>query len=147
MLGLCLLLAAGSLGCSVVFMTPAPADAGRARARPQVECTSSHLAPIIDSVLASYELAGVVYAATLDDSRYRDYPISRQADMAIGASVAALFAGSAIYGFVSAAHCRRVKNGAPGDTYLPGVSAAPSAEPPSAGPGAPTRNTGRRATW
>lgn len=147
MLGLGLVLGLGSLGCSVAFMTPAPADAGRARARPQVDCTSSHIAPIIDSVLASYELAGVAYAATLDDSRYRNYPISRQADMAIGAGFAALFAGSAIYGFVSAAHCRRVKRGPPGDTYLPGVSGAPTAEPPRTGLDATTRNTGRRAAW
>lgn len=103
-------------------MTPAPSSAARAQARPKVECTSGYAAPIIDSVLASYELAGVAYAATLDDSRYENYPISRKADMAIGAGFAALFAGSAVYGFVSAAHCRRVKNGPPGDTYLPGVS-------------------------
>jgi hypothetical protein len=42
--------------------------------------------------------------------------------MAIGAGFAALFAGSAVYGYVSAAHCRRVKRGPPSDGYLPGVS-------------------------
>jgi hypothetical protein len=122
-------LALGSSGCSVAFMTPAPADAGRARPRPQVDCTSSNLAPIIDSVLSTYELAGVAYAATLDDSRYDHYPISRQADMAIGAGFAAVFTASAIYGYVSAAHCRRVKDGPGGKgvhTYLPGVSDEPA---------------------
>jgi hypothetical protein len=118
----------GTSGCSVAFMTPAPADAALARARPRVDCTSSNLAPIVDSVLASYEIAGVVYASAVDESRYDGYPISREADMAIGAAFAAAFVGSAVYGYVSAAHCRRVKDGARrdgGDTYLPGISAEP----------------------
>ena len=109
-------------GCSVTFMTTAPRDAARGQARPHVECTSSYAAPIVDSVVATYELVGVGYAATLDDSAYDRYPISRKQDMALGAGFAALFVGSAVYGFVSAAHCRRVKRGPPQGDYVPGVS-------------------------
>jgi hypothetical protein len=115
-------LAGLSCGCSVTFMSTAPSDAARGQARPHVDCTASYAAPVIDTVLATYQLVGVGYAATLDDSEYEDYPITRQTDMAIGAGFAALFAGSAVYGYVSAAHCRRVKRGPPSDGYLPGVS-------------------------
>jgi hypothetical protein len=104
-------------------MTPAPSDAARERARPHVDCSSSYAAPIVDSVLAGYELFGVGYAATLDDDDYARYPISRKTDMAIGAGFAALFVGSAVYGYVNAAHCRRVRSGPPQSDYLPGVSA------------------------
>lgn len=109
-------------GCSATFMTPPPADAARGHARPELGCTASYLAPIVDTVLASYQLVGVGYAATLDDSRYESYPISRKADMAVGAGFAAVFAGSAVYGYVSAARCRRAKQGPPADGYVPGVS-------------------------
>jgi hypothetical protein len=115
-------LAGSNTACSLTFMTTAPADAARGQPRPHVDCTSSYLAPIADSVISTYQLVGVGYAATLDDSDYDDYPISRKTDMAIGAGFAALFAGSALYGYVSAAHCRRVKRGPPGHGYLPGIS-------------------------
>jgi len=111
-----------SSGCSVSFMNSAPADAARGHARPHFDCTSSYAAPIVDSALATYQLVGVGYAATLDDSAYDNYPISRRADMAIGAGFAALFVGSAVYGYLSAAHCRRIKRGPPRGDYLPGVS-------------------------
>lgn len=91
-------------------------------ARPHVDCTTSYLWPIADSALTAYQLAGVAYVSTLDESRFRNYPISKQGDMAVGAAFAAAFAGSAIYGYVSAARCRRLKQGPPRSDYLPGVS-------------------------
>jgi hypothetical protein len=108
-------------GCSAVFLTPPPAQPA-GFARPHVDCTTSYLLPILDSAVTAYELAGVAYVSTLDDSRFRNYPISRQADMAVGAAFAAAFAGSAIYGYVSAARCRRIRRGPPAPDYLPGVS-------------------------
>lgn len=114
-----------SSGCSATFLTPPAASIAPGAPRPHVECTTSYLLPILDSALTAYELAGVAYVATLDEDRFRGYPISRDADLALGAAFAAAFAGSAIYGYVSAARCRRVRSGpAPGD-YVPGVSSAP----------------------
>ncbi len=119
-----MLLCALSSGCSATFLTPPPPVAP-GTAGPHVECTTSYLLPILDSALATYELTAVAYTATLDDAAFRGYPISRGADMAIGAAFAAAFAGSAIYGYVSASRCRRVQSGpAPAD-YVPGVSSAP----------------------
>ncbi len=113
-------------GCSVALMAPVPADAARGQARPHVDCTSSYAPPIVDSVLSAYELFGVGYAATQDDSDYDQSLITRKTDMALGAGFAALFVGSAVYGYVSATRCRRVKQGPPVDTYVPGVSSRAS---------------------
>lgn len=116
-----LLSAASGSGCSLTFMTPPPVSMP-GRARPHVDCTTSYLAPVLDSAAAAYQLAGVAYVSTLDEARFREYPISKQADMAIGGALAAAFVGSAIYGYVSASRCRRVRSGPAGDEYLPGVS-------------------------
>ena len=42
--------------------------------------------------------------------------------MAVGGVFAAAFAGSAIYGYISVARCRRIKQGSPPPDYIPGVS-------------------------
>jgi hypothetical protein len=105
-----------------VFLTAPPAQPAPGFARPHVDCTTSYLLPILDSAAAAYQLAGVAYVSTLDDARFRNYPISRQADMALGAAFAAAFAGSAVYGYVLAARCRRIQQGPPTQDYLPGVS-------------------------
>lgn len=91
-------------------------------ARPHVDCTTSYLWPVVDTALFAYEAAGVAYVSTLDEARFRNYPISKQGDMAVGVAFAAAFAGSAVYGYVSAARCRRVQHGPVRGDYLPGVS-------------------------
>ena len=111
-------------GCSPTFMTPPPPGSAAGVARPSVDCTTSYAWPVVDTVLGAYQLGGVVYAATLDDSRYDGYPISRKADMAIGASLAAVFAASATYGYITASRCRRIQQGPPGGSYVPGISEA-----------------------
>lgn len=90
--------------------------------RPHVDCTTSYLWPIVDSAFTAYQLAGVAYVSTLDESRFARYPITKTQDMAIGGVFAAAYAGSAIYGYVSAARCRRIKSGPAMPDYLPGVS-------------------------
>src|SRR5688572_5629594 len=109
-------------GCSATFMTAPPSRGGGGVARPHVDCSESYAWPVVDSVVTAYQLAGVAYAATLDDSRYEGYPISRQTDMALGAGFAAVFAASATYGYIAASRCRRIRQGPPGGGYVPGVS-------------------------
>jgi hypothetical protein len=115
-----------SLGCSVVFVNPPPAAPAPGFARPHVDCTSSYLWPIVDSAFTAYQLAGVAYVSTLDESRFRNYPITKTQDMAVGGVFAAAYAGSAIYGYVSAARCRRIQRGPATPDYLPGVSSGES---------------------
>jgi len=111
-----------SCSCSATFMTPPPPGGAAGAGRPHVDCTTSYAWPVVDSVLTAYEVAGVAYAATLDDSRFEHYPISRQTEMALGAGFATVFAASAVYGYVAASRCRHVRQGPPGGSYVPGVS-------------------------
>ena len=113
-----------SCGCSVVFVNPPPSAPAPGVARPHVDCTTSYLWPIVDSAITAYQLAGVAYASTLDESRFDNYPISKTQDMAIGGVFAAAYASSALYGYLSAARCRRIRQGPPASDYLPGVSSA-----------------------
>jgi hypothetical protein len=111
-----------------VFVNPPPSAPAPGVGRPHVDCTTSYLWPIVDSALTAYQLAGVAYVSTLDESRFARYPISKTEDMAIGGVLAAAYAGSAIYGYVSAARCRRIKSGPATPDYLPGISS--TAGPP-----------------
>lgn len=117
-----LLLGCLSGGCSLVFVNPPPFAPAPGMARPHVDCTTSYLWPIVDSAVTAYQLAGVAYVSTLDESRFARYPISKTQDMAVGGIFAAAYAGSAIYGYVSAGRCRRIRHGPPAPDYLPGVS-------------------------
>ena len=125
-----LLLGCLSSGCSLVFVNPPPFAPAPGVARPHVDCTTSYLWPIIDSALTAYQLAGVAYVSTLDESRFARYPISKTQDMAVGGVFAAAYAGSAIYGYVSAGRCRRIRHGPPAPDYLPGVSSTIDRVPP-----------------
>ena len=111
-------------------MTPPPARSAPGIARPHVDCTTSYLAPIVDSAVTAYQVASVAYVATLDDSQFARYPISRKEDMAIGGVFAAAWAGSAIYGYVSATRCRRIKQGPPLNEEMPGITRDSSAAKP-----------------
>jgi len=103
-------------------MTPPASNQLPGAPRPHADCTTSYLLPILDSAAAAYELAGVAYVSTLDESRFRKYPISKQGDMAVGGVFAAAFVGSAIYGYVSASRCRRIQRGPEPSEYVPGYS-------------------------
>jgi len=117
---LCLAYLAG--GCSLVFSAPPPSGAERSRERPHVDCSTSIVPPLADSVLGTYQLVRSGYAAAANESAYRGSPIGREVDLALGLGAFAIFAGSAIYGYHAAARCSRVKNGQPSEGYEPGVS-------------------------
>jgi hypothetical protein len=124
-----LLAGAACSGCSLTFVTPPPAAVAPGNARPHVDCTTSNVAPVVDSVLTGYEAFRVGFAALGPDSAYRRSPIDRDADLALGLVFGAAFAGSAIYGFVSTARCRRIKQGPPQTPHVIGVSQGDAAAP------------------
>lgn len=92
-------------GCSLIFVTPPPDRPPREGTPPDAECTTSNAAPIIDTGVAGFELIRTVLAIGAEDSDYNDAPISRGADIALGLGFAALFGGSAAYGFDRTAAC------------------------------------------
>jgi len=93
-------LALATSGCSFVFVTPAAPPSRR-------DCTSSRVAPIADSVLGAYEVFRTGYAISAPDELYEELGVPREADIAVGAGLTALFVGSAIYGYVKTAECER----------------------------------------
>jgi hypothetical protein len=116
--GLGLLVSAS--GCSLLFVTPPPAD-GRIVQR-KGKCTRGVAAPIVDSLVGGLQVARTALAAAADDKVYADpkQPLSRGADIGIGVGLTALFVGSAAYGFINTAECREVEDRTPsGDSERP----------------------------
>ncbi len=104
-------------GCSFIFVTPPPDDPSRSQASDgeaspppaTIDCTSSVLAPILDTAVAGYQLFRTGYALQADRSQYVNSPISRDADIAFGVGLSGLFIASTIYGFVNTSACSRIK--------------------------------------
>jgi hypothetical protein len=89
-----------STGCSYLFMTPAPDNHARL---PYVECTSSRVAPVIDTLVGSIYIAtaaGLVVSAVTRDGPHPDWG-------ALGGSagIAIVSGASAVKGFGNANHC------------------------------------------
>src|SRR4051794_32369306 len=77
-------------GCSFLFTT-APKSAESPTEFVSNKCTTSKAAPIVDTVVAGYQGFRTVYAMTADKSAYDNAPISREVDIALGASFFALY--------------------------------------------------------
>lgn len=100
-----------SSGCSLVFVTPPSPPSRR-------DCTTSRLAPVLDSVLAGYQTVRTVHAIAAPDDLYERLGVPREADIAAGASLTALFLGSAVYGYVNTAACERLERQRPVDDFF-----------------------------
>jgi heme/copper-type cytochrome/quinol oxidase subunit 3 len=91
-------------GCSFLFVKPTKEPKPR-------ECTSSRAAPIVDTLVGTYELVGAGVAAQSRDEDYEGEELrTRQSDMLFGATLGALFVSSAIYGYVHTADCSKAKS-------------------------------------
>lgn len=95
-------LAGANGGCSLLFVNTAAPPKPR-------DCTTSRLAPILDTAMTGYQVVRTGYALGSGDEPYEAYGVSRNADIAVGASLTALFLGSAIYGYLKTAECSRVR--------------------------------------
>lgn len=147
-----LLLLSSSSGCSLIFVKT-PANDGSVSSRSSGgDCTSSRLAPALDTVVGALQLVRTGMAASASDSVYEnpDAPLSREADIALGAGFMALFVGSAIYGFAHTNECSRLKHGTEADRGTPPDPAESwsSSSPPtrpspasSSSPAAPATST------
>ena len=130
------LLAFASSGCSLLFIK-GPSDTSHSQFRPgsSVKCTSSKVAPALDTVFAGLEVLRTGLAAGADDSVYNNpnQPLSREADIALGIGFASLFLGSAIYGYATTAACSKRKQANAPDVQEPenpGDSPRDPAAPP-----------------
>jgi len=87
-------------GCSYLFMTPAPSNHAWL---PQVECTSSRVAPVIDTVIASIYTATLVGLAVSTVSH--DPPHADWGRLGGSAGIAVVAGASAVTGYGRAARC------------------------------------------
>jgi hypothetical protein len=110
-------------GCSLLFTKKAPANTESLPLTMPVKCTSSVVAPVVDSFIGGYQLFRTGMAISSDDSAYgANAPITREADIGIGVTLAALFVTSAVYGYVVTNECRTFKArqaGFPSDGHEP----------------------------
>lgn len=119
-LGLFLLLGliATQTACSWIFVKP-PSDAEQnwldTRPRPvrlpAVEgrtCTSSKVAPILDTVFGAFQVARTGYALQASESDYVGAKFNRGTDIALGVALTGVFFLSAYYGYSHTAECTEV---------------------------------------
>jgi hypothetical protein len=99
----------GCSGCSYIFVTGKPANAESLPPSEPVECSTSKAAPVLDTVFGSLEIARTAYALSRSDGDYSGQPLSRGADIGFGVGFVALFASSAIYGYLKTSPCADAK--------------------------------------
>lgn len=98
-----------SAGCSFIFVESPPSDVEQYRVDAPISCTSGRVAPILDSIAAVFQVVRTAIALGTHPNDYGDAPISRGADIGFGLGFTALFATSAVYGFVTTGECREIK--------------------------------------
>jgi hypothetical protein len=100
-----------SSGCSLLFTTKAPPNAANLPPMAAVECTSSKIAPIVDTGVALAMGSTIFSRITGGDDASADVVINREADIGIAAGVALLFIASSAYGYHVTGSCHAVKRG------------------------------------
>jgi hypothetical protein len=98
-------------GCSLLFVNGPPE---RAEAHERIECTDSYFIPALDGVITALQLARTVYAFSRSDDSYRNFPISRPADIAAGGALTLLFGISTKIGVDRVEGCEAAVSRRPG---------------------------------
>ena len=114
MLFLAAWMSGSTLGCSFMFVSGPPDDQRGTRS---LTCTTSRGWPIVDTLLASYQLVRTGVALSRSDADYANSQLSRGADIAIGASLLAVTALSAGVGYSAVSKCEEAH--ALADTWQP----------------------------
>jgi hypothetical protein len=95
--------------CSFVFTTGPPDDAARYPPERSMDCSTTVVPPVLDTVIATYQAVRTGVALGRSDYEYATQPISRNADIALGGSLFALFAISAGWGYYATTACSDAK--------------------------------------
>jgi hypothetical protein len=88
-------------GCSLIFTKSAPAK----WSTPDVECSTSRVPPILDTILGLSHLGGAIWVAV--DDRF----VHRNLLLASELAFATVFAVSAIYGYRQTSACEEIQDG------------------------------------
>jgi hypothetical protein len=97
-----------STGCSFLFVKGPPDDPTSGRS---FDCTSSRVAPALDTIFGGLEVVRVGVDTAVADSAFQGAPIGKGEDIAFGTVFAALFLGSAIYGYNATMKCSAASHG------------------------------------
>jgi hypothetical protein len=110
-----LTLAAVSPGCSLIFVTPPKSNPTQARgqqatetrtlAETHDECTSGKLAPVVDALIAGYQVYRTGVALDAKDRQYANAPFNRNTDIALGITFFTTFLVSSVYGWDATSRC------------------------------------------
>lgn len=94
--------------CSFTFVDGPPRHAPAYVSAPrEVPCTVSRLAPILDTTGAALEVTRAAVALASSRAAYEKWGLDRSWEAGLGIAFAALFASSAVYGFVMTHECER----------------------------------------
>ncbi len=116
--------AAFQTACSFVFIERAPTKHKQMQA---FDCTSSVVAPVLDTIWAGLNGLGAAVALGQSDRDYAGRTPDRGTTIGVGLAWLAVSGASAIYGFTQTQTCRRAKE----DLYTRLSQQAP----PESGPG------------
>jgi hypothetical protein len=108
-LAVCIVLAPFTASCSFLFVQPLKTN-DNVRAAP-LKCTTSNVAPGLDTVIAGWQVVRIMLAAGASEADYAGTGSSQGADITLGILFGALAVGSAIYGFNATDECRRAGGG------------------------------------
>lgn len=98
-------------GCSLAFTSGPPANH---RQLPTFDCSTSRVAPILDTLWTVLQLANLGLAASRTDAEWDemydgDPPISRKGSIPLYGALAAVGAAGMYFGFTRTASCREAK--------------------------------------
>jgi hypothetical protein len=99
-------LCAGSAGCSFIFVRGPPSQPRQTRV---VDCTTSRVAPVLDTIFGGLEAVRTGVALAASDANYQNTSINRSADIGLGLAFTGLFVGSAVYGYIETGRCDDIK--------------------------------------
>lgn len=111
-IGVFVILALCSSGCSFVFVRGPSSTIHTPGIGSYVVCSESRAPPLWDTVFAALSVAGVATATVVATDTYRGTTNNALANASMGGNVAllALFASSAVTGYIKTARCRDAKD-------------------------------------
>ena len=104
LLSICLI--ATQNGCSFLFVRGPSAEPGRSVR----DCTTSRLAPVIDTIFTGVQVLRLGIDAAASDAAFQNAPINRGTDIGLGLGLGLLFGASAAYGYAATNKCERISH-------------------------------------
>lgn len=101
----------GVSGCSFTMMKTAPADPVKRTVVAAERCTSNVVNPVFDTLAAGVGVANIVISANAapGDVSWYGVEMNHKLGTVLGASQLAVFGASAVFGYIQAARCAKLR--------------------------------------